>query len=755
MPTKTWTGLNATDANWSRSDNWSPSGAPAAGDDLHFAGSTRPSTNNDIAIDTSFASITFDSGAASFTLAGNEITLAGQITQNSTNPHTISLNIVATAQRNVDFANTGGITISGIISGSGGGIETTGTGVLTLSGTNTFTGYAWAVEGTISVNAIADKGTACPLGAGADDYNGSIYLGDDVRTGTLLYTGSGHTTNRRISLYGITGGGIVDQSGTGLLKFTTATIGEIDGNKTLTLQGSTAGTGEFSAAIPNPDTGVISIVKSGTGLWAFSATNTYTGTTTVSGGTLQIGSGGTTGAISTSSAITVTSPGVLAFNRSNAVTQGTSFASVIGGTGSVSQLGTSSLTFNGNNTFAGGVTIAGTNGTVTAASNNNALGSGTVTFNGGRRLVVSDGLTITNNIVIGTNSGLAGRGMIENSSSGNATVNGTITINNAASSGGHFAGASTGSLTLTGAITSSVQVTCRIGIVVFSGGGSYTSLAISQGTGRLGANNGIATTSDVVMGSNGNANFDLAGYDQSLNKINRNGNTVQVGNSSTVSNSTLTLTGTSSYTGVIIDVLDSGNKKVNLVVNSSGTVTLSGANTYTGTTTVTAGILLVNGSISGTGAVTVSNTATLGGTGTIAGAITQSSGSFINPGNGGTNIGTLGTADVTMNASSTCQVNLDGVTPTADKINSSGTVTCAGTLTISSATNPARKTYSIITASTVSGTFAGLSNGTIFKAFSRFYKITYTGTTVTLTDVSNWFLLHLKNCLYGLQNINR
>ena len=73
-------------------------------------------------------------------------------------------------------------------------------------------------------------------------------------SGTLRYTGTGETTDREIDLSGDTGDpsgvGIIEHSGTGLLKFTSNLLTSSgDVQKTLTLQGSTAGTGEFAGAI--------------------------------------------------------------------------------------------------------------------------------------------------------------------------------------------------------------------------------------------------------------------------------------------------------------------------------------------------------------------------------------------------------------------------------------------------------------------------------------------------------------------------
>jgi autotransporter-associated beta strand protein len=119
-----------------------------------------------------------------------------------------------------------------------------------------------------------------------------------------------------------------------------------------------------------------------------------------------------------------------------------------------------------------------------------------------------------------------------------------------------------------------------------------------------------------------------------------------VGNAGTVTNSllgpagVLTLaatSGSSTFSGVIQD----GLGPVNLVKTGGATQILAGANTYTGTTTVSGGTLLVNGTHDGGGLYTVAAGGTLGGTGTIgtSGAdVVVATGGYLAP---GTSAGTL------------------------------------------------------------------------------------------------------------------
>src|SRR5581483_11229467 len=77
--TDTWVGN--TDATWSNGANWtfsSGSTVNTSGDFLFFgaAGSSGTTLNDDLSA-YSFSGITFNSGAAAYTLGGNAITLAG------------------------------------------------------------------------------------------------------------------------------------------------------------------------------------------------------------------------------------------------------------------------------------------------------------------------------------------------------------------------------------------------------------------------------------------------------------------------------------------------------------------------------------------------------------------------------------------------------------------------------------------------------------------------------------------------------
>lgn len=104
-----------------------------------------------------------------------------------------------------------------------------------------------------------------------------------------------------------------------------------------------------------------------------SANNTYSGGTTISAGTLQMGDGGTTGSLGSGN---VTNNGILAFSRSDAVSVG----NIISGSGGVTKLGANSLTFTAANSYSGNTTVSG--GTLIVASDASISSSATTVGTG-------------------------------------------------------------------------------------------------------------------------------------------------------------------------------------------------------------------------------------------------------------------------------------------------------------------------------------------------------------------------------------
>ena len=176
---------------------------------------------------------------------------------------------------------------------------------------------------------------------------------------------------------------------------------------TLMLDGSGTGGTTITGIVSNGGTtGTTALtVNTTAGSTILLANNTYTGATNISSGTLQIGNGGAAGKLAAAS--TITNNGVLIFNRSGTVTQGTDFSTAaITGSGQLVQNGTSTLTLNAANSYTGATTISG--GTLSVGTTSNLGGAASnLVFDGGTLQIT--GTTLTNVSGIGhtviTNAG--------------------------------------------------------------------------------------------------------------------------------------------------------------------------------------------------------------------------------------------------------------------------------------------------------------------------------------------------------------
>ncbi|WP_242915592.1 autotransporter-associated beta strand repeat-containing protein [Brevundimonas pishanensis] len=439
-----------------------------------------------------------------------------------------------------------------------------------------------------------------------------------------------------------------------------------------------------------------SLTKAGAGTLVLNADNTYTGGTTISGGTLQLGAGGTTGSVLGN----IANNGNLEVNRSNAF----NFANVISGSGSVVQTGSGTLILTGNNTYTGGTFI----------------NSGTLQLgNGG-----------TTGAVVGD---IANDGVLAVNLLGGVNIGGVI------SGTGSVVQAGTGTLTLTGTNTYSGGTVLENGTLSVSQdanlGQAHGALNFKGGRLQITGTDFASTNRNITLDFNtGGLDIVEAGHSFTLN-----GNITGPGNVLKRGAGTLVLTGQNSFgrlriengkvvansasLGNIADLAfassalslsDTGNGLYagmvtgagQLSLDGSGTVLLTGnSSAFNGTTTLNSGTLLVGNSAGQGalgGAINVLNGTTLGGSGTIgsgsSSTVTIASGGTLSPGN---SIGTLNVyGDLDLQAGSFLNMELgrpgalQNTPGTSDRVNVAGDLTLNGTLNLTQSGTAAEGDFS-------------------------------------------------------------
>jgi fibronectin-binding autotransporter adhesin len=168
----------------------------------------------------------------------------------------------------------------------------------------------------------------------------------------------------------------------------------------------------LGATLTQPVGGSGNLTYSGPGRLTLAADSSYVGTTTISAGTLQVGTGGSTGSLGSGG---ITNDAVLAFRRSDAVV----VANPITGSGSVVQEGSGSLTLNATNTYAGDTIISTGVLQVGAGGGTGSLGSGNVS-NSAAPVFNRDNALAVANVISGT-------GSLTQAGSGTLTLSGANT----------------------------------------------------------------------------------------------------------------------------------------------------------------------------------------------------------------------------------------------------------------------------------------------------------------------------------------
>lgn len=490
-----------------------------------------------------------------------------------------------------------------------------GSGTTTLAGgANTYTGITTISGGALSVGVLANGGSPSDIGQSGSGAANLVLNG-----GRLQYTGSGASIDRLFTLG--TSGGTIDDSGTGALVFNNPGALGYNGNgpRTLTLAGADTDNNTLAAVLAN-NGGATSLIKNGAGKWILTGNNTYSGVTTIAGGTLQVGAAGGTGALGTGNVI---NDGVLNFNRTGTLT----VSGIVSGTGSVINDGTGTVILAADNTYSGGTTInAGTlqvgNGGGTGKLNGSSAitDNGTLIFNSTAGFTMSASITGTGQLIKrGAGLLVLRGGGVTYSFSGGMTIDTGAQLqlfqgNEATYTGGPIT--NNGTLFMVRQDTAVAIVAANIsgnGILIREANNANTGDVTLTGTNTYGGANAFATiirSGGLVLGDNGVTPYggSITGHVQFAN-----------GNVSTEPDRYLTFNRAEDYTfsgnivGAVTNV-GTGVGQINpaqagrVIQSGSGVLTLTGNNTYPFGTTINAGTLVVgNGGTSGTignGAVT-------------------------------------------------------------------------------------------------------------------------------------------------------
>jgi outer membrane autotransporter protein len=442
-------------------------------------------------------------------------------------------------------------------------------------------------------------------------------------------------------------------------------------------------------------TGTNGLVKGGLGTLILANNNTYSGGTRIDIGTLQIGTGGTSGTLGFGD---VVNNGSLIFNRSDTY----AVTNQISGSGHVTHAGSGTLKLIADNTYSGGTTIDSGTLQIGDGGTTGSLGSGNVTNNGTLAFNRSDDITIGNLITGSGHLQQLGSNTVtltaNNTYTGTTTIssNGTLQVGNGGTSGTLGYG----------------NVTNR-GALVFNRSDSLTVTNFITGTGNL-TNAGSGTT---ILTANNNYSG-LTVIAAGTLQVGDGGGTGSLGTNQVINDGALVFNRTNNVT-VANRISGSGS----FTHAGSGTLTLSSTNVYSGGTTVNGGgtLEVLNSEALGTGDFNLAN-------GRLRASTAISTGLVINVG-----------GNYTQGADGTLELGIGGSLANSnqfDRVNIAGSATLDGTLHVTTFNDykakHSDKIELLVAGGGITGTFDSFTNDIEHSALLTEHLV-YDSDSVTLT----------------------
>ncbi|MEI7954815.1 MAG: autotransporter-associated beta strand repeat-containing protein [Verrucomicrobiota bacterium] len=551
-------------------------------------------------------------------LNGNSLTVSSLAT--NLTPGTVVVENANAAAVTLTVNQAGNTTFAGVLQdGTGGGafsLTKAGAGILTLSGTNSYSGITTISAGTLALSygsAIADTG-AVLMG----NTSGATLLLNATETIGSLAGGGASGGNVNLQGFTLTSGGA---------NTSTTYSGVISGTGTLVKTGS----GAFTLSNANTFTGATSIKNGSIILGVTNALPTATvlslgdGSSNASGSLKLTGFSQTLAGLTTAgsgAANSIVNGSATAVSLTLNIAVSSSFGGILGGAGTnennfnLAKTGVGTLTLSGTNLFSGTTTIS--QGTLSASNLTNALGSAVSAVilgdaaNTGWLAFTGSSATFTRGFSVNPGGGeidTTTAGQTLTLSTGNVAAVGAFTL------GGLGNTIITSNLTGTGSLNKS-----GTGTLTLSGSNTYSGATnLKNGTLILAVNDtGLKSTTTLTLGDatlNTNGVFKLDGHSQTLAGLSVIGSGTGnhlIGGNIALSTLTLNISASNTFSG-ILGGSGTNENFLALVKTGSGTLTLSGTSTYTGGTTVSAGTLSIglDSNLGGTSGGVVLNGGTL------------------------------------------------------------------------------------------------------------------------------------------------